>query len=184
MIVRPRVDADLDRCVDMVEAVHQLDGYPAYLPADLRLFLASPEAYAAWVVEQAGQIVGHVALHCRTIAPAMVLASEVLREPVERLGIVARLFVAPTARRLGVGQALLDVAWREAISRDLCPVLDVATGLPGAIRLYETCGWTRAGAFTVDLPDGSSLEELVFVGPAPEVEIRPGSSSNPHPPEP
>jgi GNAT superfamily N-acetyltransferase len=184
VIVRPRADVDLDHCVDMAEAVHQLDGYPAYLPTDLRHFLVSPDAYVAWVAEHEGEIVGHVALHRRTTAPAVALASKVLEQPVDRLGIVARLFVAPTARRLGVGQALLEVAWREAVSRGLWPVLDVATGLPGAIRLYETCGWTRAGAVTVGLPDGSSLDELVFLGPAPSAEVRRGSSSNPHRREP
>src|SRR5476649_2844774 len=32
VMVRERTDADLDTCVDMAGAVHQLDGYPAYLP--------------------------------------------------------------------------------------------------------------------------------------------------------
>ena len=95
----------------------------------------------------------------------MALASETVRQPVERLGIVARLLVAPSARRQGVGQALLDVASRAAVDFGLWPVLDVVTPLQGAIFMYEKCGWTRAGKVTVDLGDDVAIDEYVYIGP-------------------
>ena len=172
MVVRPRVDGDLDDCVAVAHAVHELDGYPPYLPTDLRTFLVSPGAYAAWVAERAGRIVGHVALHRSSVAAAMARASEALDLPADRLGVVARLLVAPTARRGGVGRALLEVATQAAMARGLWPVLDVAVQLPGAVGLYEACGWTPAGRVTVSLGDGFSLDELVFLGPPPPTDDR------------
>lgn len=167
MVVRPRDDADLDGCVAVAVAVHESDGYPPYLPTDLRSFLVCPDAYGAWVVEDGGEIVGHVALHRRSLAPVMALAARSLHQPVERLGVVARLLVAPTGRRRGVGRALLAVAGADAIARGLYPVLDVAIQFEGAVRLYEACGWTRAGEVTTRLSDEVSITEHVYLGPHP-----------------
>jgi ribosomal-protein-alanine N-acetyltransferase len=164
MIIRPRIDADLDQCVAVARVVHQLDGYPPYLPTGLRTFLVSSDAHGAWVAEENDEIVGHVALHRRSTAAAMALASQTVGQPVERLGIVARLLVAPPARRQGVGQALLDVASQAAVDLGLWPVLDVVTPLQGAIALYEKCGWASAGKVTVDLGDDETIEEYVYIG--------------------
>lgn len=60
MTVRPRVEADLDRCVDLATAVHDVDGYPPYLPGNLREFVASPDTIGAWVAEHDGLIAGRV----------------------------------------------------------------------------------------------------------------------------
>jgi ribosomal protein S18 acetylase RimI-like enzyme len=100
----------------------------------------------------------------------MARASEALDLPADRLGVVARLLVAPTARRGGVGRALLEVATHGATERGLWPVLEVAVQLPGAVRLYESSGWTPAGRVTVSFTDGTSLDELVFLGPPPATE--------------
>ncbi len=81
--------------------------------------------------------------------------------------MIARLLVAPAARRQGVGRALLEHAARQAARRGLWPVLDVAADLSSAIQLYEDCGWVLAGAVTVTFRDGDSLDELVYLGPAP-----------------
>jgi GNAT superfamily N-acetyltransferase len=164
MIVRPRIEADLDRCVAVAQVVHQLDGYPMYLPTGLRDFLVSSDAYGAWVAEDDGEIVGHVALHRRSTAAVLALASETVRQPVERLGMVARLLVGPAARRQGVGEALLDVASRAAVDLGLWPVLDVVTSSLGAVSLYEKAGWTRAGKVPFDL-GGVTIDEYVYIGP-------------------
>jgi hypothetical protein len=42
-----------------------------------------------------------------------------------------------------------------------------ATDLTGAIRLYDSCAWVRAGAVTVTSRDGNSLDEYVYLGPPP-----------------
>lgn len=148
----------------MMRSIHERDGYPAF-PTDFLEYLVSPDAYEAWVAERAGRIVGHVALHRRTSDPVLALASHALRQPVERLGVVARLFVGPTARRSGAGRALLDVASDEAVARGLWPILDVATHFHAAVGLYEQCGWTRLGELTIRFGEGEVLDEYVYLGP-------------------
>lgn len=166
------MEADLGRCVEMAGAVREIDGYPRYLPTDLRTFLVSADAYGAWVAEEAGAIVGHVALHRTTTDAALALAASASARPVDRLGVVARLLVDPAARRRGAGRALLETAAAEAAARDLWPVLDVVTGLDGAVGLYERCGWTCVGRVTVRLGGDVSCDELVFLGPGPAGQVR------------
>jgi len=165
VIVRQRGEADSDACVEMALAVHERDGYPLYLPTDLHAFVVSADALAAWVAERSGEILGHVALHRRSAAPILAVAGKVLRQPPSRLGVVARLFVSPSAHRSGAGRALLDVASRDAAARGLWPILDVATGLHAAIAMYEKCGWKRIGELTVRFGDDTSLDEFVYRGP-------------------
>jgi GNAT superfamily N-acetyltransferase len=172
VIVRRRTESDLDECVEIARLVHQVDGYPLYLPTDLHTFLVSPDAYGAWVAEEGGQIVGHVALHPRSTDVALRLACDVLGQPVDRLGIVARLLVAPSGRRRGVGRALLEEAAGEALTRGLWPILDVATQLTPAIQLYERCGWIPVGDVTVQLGGDFTLEERVYRGPEQPTESR------------
>jgi GNAT superfamily N-acetyltransferase len=167
VLVRERAEADLPACVELARRVHERDGYPHYLPGDLREFLVRPDAYGAWVAERDGRIAGHVALHPRSSLPVMELASAAAGQPAGRLAVVARLLVAPDTRRAGAGRALLEHSWQQAAGRGLWPVLDVAADLTGAIRLYESCGWVRAGAVTVTFRDGNSLDELVYLGPRP-----------------
>jgi GNAT superfamily N-acetyltransferase len=164
--VRIRTQIDLPSCVRIAEQVHRLDGYPKYLPTDLEQFLASPDALSAWVVEERGEVVGHVALHRRSSDAVLALASEVLHQPTHRLGVVARLLVAPAARRRGIGRLLLETAAGESQRRGLWPILDVVTEHLDAIRLYEQVGWIRAGQVTARFGDGNDLEEIVFLGPS------------------
>lgn len=173
VLLRERTDADLAGCVALAWAVHERDGYPHYLPGDLRDFLVLPDAYGAWVAERDGRIVGHVALRRRTAPAPLELASAATGQPASQLGVISRLLVAPAARRDGVGRRLLEHGWQQAVRRGLWPVLDVAADLTGAIRLYESCGWVRAGAITVTFRDGNSLDELVYLGPPPPGASRP-----------
>ena len=175
--MRRRTEGDLDACERIARATHGLDNYPVYLPGDLRSFLASPDAIAAWVADAGGDIVGHVALHTRSTSAVMDLACEATGLPIERLGFVARLVVAPGTRRAGVGRTLLGTATDEATRRGLQPVLDVVTVHQAAIRLYENAGWILAGKVALQLEDLPRLEELVYLGPSDY----PGPSDSPGP---
>jgi GNAT superfamily N-acetyltransferase len=167
MPVRSRVEADIDTCVQLASVVHEVDGYPTYLPDDLRVFIGIPDALGAWVAEEEGEIVGHVALNPRSSPPVMKMASEALGLRGDRLGVVARLLVSPLHRRRGLGRALLETASDEAHARGLWPVLDAVTGHQAAIELYDRCGWVRAGKITVRWGDYPEVEELVYLGPRP-----------------
>lgn len=164
MVIRKRTDSDFDACYQVAQAVHALDGYPVYLP-NPRSFLVNADALCAWVIEEDEQIVGHVALHRRSFDAVMVTASAALGLAPERLGVVARLFVAPGQRAKGFGRALLATASQAARARGLWPILDVATRYQRAISLYESCGWTCAGPVVFRTPDGVEVDELVCVAP-------------------
>ena len=163
--VRARADADLTVCERLAEAVHLNDGYPVYLPGDMRSFLAVPDALAAWVAVHGGEIVGHVALHRGSSRAVIDLAVEATGLPAEQLGVVARLLVSPRLRRLGIGRSLLDVAAGHAAQLGLRPVLDVVDRHEAAIGLYENSGWTLAGKVAVTFGRGASINEFVFLGP-------------------
>ncbi|MGD0219333.1 MAG: GNAT family N-acetyltransferase [Acidimicrobiales bacterium] len=165
MLIRPRRDADIGSCVRLAEAVQDADGYPIHVTGSLRDFLVSRDGLAAWVAERDDTIVGHVALHGRGADAVVSLAAARLEQATDRLGVVARLFVAPDARRQGIGRALLETAAGEAIARGLWPVLDVPPVHDAAVRLYEACGWVRAGLVTSRLGDGFATEEIVFFDP-------------------
>jgi GNAT superfamily N-acetyltransferase len=163
VIVRRRTDEDVDRCLQLARIVHELDGYPPYLPTDLRGFIVSMDALAAWVADRDGDVIGHIALHRRTSDEVMGLASGMTGRPPEHLGVVARLLVSPEARREGIGRALLRTAEADAVDRGLCAVLDVATQFEAAHRLYEACGWSRVGAVTAHFEDGAAVDEFVYL---------------------
>jgi GNAT superfamily N-acetyltransferase len=166
VLIRDRTEGDISALEQLAREVHDLDGYPPYLPGgDLRGFIASPDALAAWVTETGGQIIGQVALHPTTSVPVMRLASKWLGQPSELLAVVARLLVALSARRAGVGRALLTTASEEARQRGKWPILDVASDFQAANGLYQSCGWTRAGEVTVRISDSISFHEFVYVGP-------------------
>jgi GNAT superfamily N-acetyltransferase len=148
----------------LAEAVRASDGYPPRSP-DL---FTGPEVLAAWVAVAEGVIVGHVGLHQTSAEAVMTLAGKATGRPVERLAIVARLLVAPTSRRQGLGRRLLSHAVNEAHHADRWPVLDVAREFAAAIALYEACGWTRVGGVAFQFHDGDALrdaESFVYLGP-------------------
>jgi threonine aldolase/ribosomal protein S18 acetylase RimI-like enzyme len=163
--VRERTEADLEGCERLTRVVHGRDGYPRFLPADLRGFIATPDAIGAWVAEQDGEIIGHVALRPTSSPPVMDLASRALGRSPDSLGVVARLVVSPRHRRRGLGRSLLELASNDARARGLWPVLDVVVSDEGAIALYESCGWSRAGKVTVRWPNYPEVEEFVYLGP-------------------
>jgi GNAT superfamily N-acetyltransferase len=166
--IRPRRQSDVGPLLEMAQLVKRLDGYPPRGPMDLASFLAPPQQLAAWVAEDGGVAVGHVALHATGARATMRVAARHAQRQPHELAVVARVLVGPTARRGGVGHALLDTAVTDAHGRGLHPILDVATHLSGAVSLYESCGWARAGEVTLDIDDEPSLQCFVYVGPAPD----------------
>ncbi len=167
MDLRPRQGEDVEQLEVLSAAVRALDhGYPPRLP---RIF-ASLEALAAWVAIDEGAIVGHIELQPESAAPVMARAVDATQWPPMRLVVVARLLVAPAARRRGIGTMLLGRAVDEAHGRGRWPVLDVGPELDSALALYESRGWTRVGSVSFSFRDGPTTREtqsFVYVGPPP-----------------
>ena len=166
MLVRERRAADERQLLHIAQLVHEHDGYPPYLPdADYGAFLFGHDTLGAWVAEEDNTVVGQVALHPRSSRPVMDFAADALGQPIDRLGVVARLLVHPDRRGVGAGAQLLSRAAREAVSLNLWPILDVVTDLTAAVRLYEQQGWLRLGRVAVTFREAVTIEELVYVAP-------------------
>lgn len=166
MRIRQR-QADDHPALDLLaRRVHQLDGYPVYMPDDDFLaFVVSEQALDGWVAVDQEQVVGHVALHRRSSPGVVALAASRLGLQASEVGVVARLLVAPEQRRTGLGRRLLGHASDECRRRQLAPILDVVDGTGPAIALYEHAGWRHLGTVSFTLPDGSELTEHVYAAP-------------------
>ena len=129
LTIRLRRSEDLDRCVDVLREVRLADGYPTKWPSDPRAWLDRPTLDEAWVAESSpGVIDGHVA--------------------VQNGREVTRLFVAPAARRMRVGSALLDHVGVWSGGRLILHVVD-KSGSP-AVAFYEATGWRYTHTTTAD----------------------------------
>lgn len=162
--LRIRSDEDLPRCVQTLAAVHAADGYPACWPTDPAGWLDPPGLVAAWVVEHAGGIAGHVGMVRDLDDPAL---TALTGAPARRLASVTRLFVGPSARGRGVGARLMDEVSRSAVQQGLQLVLDVVDDGGPAVALYERLGWRTVDRRLADwtTPDGHRLPVRIYVAP-------------------
>jgi ribosomal protein S18 acetylase RimI-like enzyme len=165
-MIRPRRSEDVEPCLRLLRAVHANDGYPFRWPRDPPRWLTERDGLGAWVSETGGEIDGHLSLLGIDEARARREWSEAVPVPFERLAVISRFFVAPGARRRGIGSALLRTAEEHAVAHDLRLVLDVADHNHDAIAFYERRGWKRVGTASLLLDDGHSvLPLLLFVLP-------------------
>lgn len=165
MFIRRRAATDGAALEAMASETHRVDGYPKYLPGDLRGFIMNPDALGAWVAADDGELLGHVALHPDSAAEVMEVALAATGLPADGIAVVARLLVSPGARRRGAGRALLEQATTEAGRLGRRAVLDVVEEHTAAIALYERCGWTLVGRVEWTLPGDLPLREFVYVAP-------------------
>jgi ribosomal protein S18 acetylase RimI-like enzyme len=149
-----------------VAEVHELDGYPSFVgEGGFTAFVAPDDALGAWVALDDEGLVGNVMLRPRSAPPSVTIAARACGVAPEGLGFIARLMVAPRARRRGVARQLLDVAVADARGRGLVPVLDVVTSDAAAIALYVASGWQLLGAASFTMRNGDELELQVFAKP-------------------
>jgi GNAT superfamily N-acetyltransferase len=143
---RERRESDLERCVQALRLVHEADGYPMVWPKDPVRWLSPANTLHGWVaVTRSDAVAGHVLL----------LGTE--RPDTWEL---ARLFVSPEARGLGLAGALLELAGARAAERGAgLELWVVADERSRAISLYERAGWRRTGTVTAEWtkPDGGPV---------------------------
>jgi ribosomal protein S18 acetylase RimI-like enzyme len=166
-LIRERQDSDVPTCLELAALVKRTDGYPPLGPVDVEHFLSPPYELSAWVAEDNSTIVGHAALHSTGLPVTIERALAHTGLSQRRLGVIARMFVAPESRRSGVARSLLETAVVRAHERGLWPVLDTAAHFDAAIELYESAGFERVGEVTFVLPDVPPHEGYVFIGPKP-----------------
>jgi predicted N-acetyltransferase YhbS len=167
VLIRPKTAADEAACIELMRAVHLTDGYPRYWPADPGRFVTPPAQSSAWVAEEAGTIVGHVALHDAGQDPTLPAARAATNRTPDELAVLARLLVDPRRRRAGLGRRLIAHATDSAARAGRRCVLDVVKESIGAIRTYEALGWRRVDELTLDVGGPAVLQMWVYVGPVP-----------------
>lgn len=140
--VRRRKPRDLAAAARLLRVVHADGQYPVVWPEAPRSWLDGDDVIDAWVIEQQGEMLGHIAISRVGLDPVSALRwrEVTAREPSELAGI-SRFFVRPGARGRGIGTALLEGAVAEVRARGLVPVLDVVSASRDAVSLYEQQGW-------------------------------------------
>ena len=165
-MIRPRRPGDLKRLVALLRAVYTSEGYPANWPNDPARWLALGRAIVAWVCEEDGELVGHLALTRPDPDRTWPQWQEALRARPEGLAVMRRLFVAPDRRRGGIASDLLTTAKTEADKRGLHPVLDVSDDNRGAIAFWKAHGWRQVGEALLPPGDeGHPLRLVLLIGP-------------------
>jgi GNAT superfamily N-acetyltransferase len=150
MTIRIRRQDDIGKCVELLARIHAADGYPLLWPTDPHAWLTPAHFLCAWVAAVERNVMGHVVLCSAVGDEAAPLWSTASGLPPECLAVVAKLFVAPSARGRGAGAALLAHACAEAHLRDLRPALEVLKHNQSAIALYERVGWRRIASVPAD----------------------------------
>jgi [ribosomal protein S18]-alanine N-acetyltransferase len=102
VLIRPRLQSDMDACVSLLRQLHEHDNYALTWPADPHAWLCGNRQVMAWVASRGEIICGHAAITIPVLA----------RRPpahgkracgVEQSGLlsVALLFVAPPEMATG-----------------------------------------------------------------------------------
>ena len=90
------------------------------------------------------------------------LAWGLIHEPESRTAHVYQMWVAPEARGLGIGHALLNhiIAWAEEAQLDRV-VLSVTTTNPAAVALYLSSGFIPQGELQALKPDSELFTQMM-----------------------
>lgn len=166
LTVRPFTERDLAQAAHILTEVHASDGYPVEGVAEPERWLRAPGVTVARVVEMGGHVVGHVCLMRPVDEDAVIRWQQQSGAVLDRIAVLARLFVAPASRGLGIGQALALAVIDDAKCRGLDLVLDVMAKDRAAICLYERLGFTRIGTTDHRFGCGQVEPALCYALPA------------------
>ncbi|EMC92782.1 hypothetical protein BAUCODRAFT_77041 [Baudoinia panamericana UAMH 10762] len=176
--VRERAARDVDECVELLELVYQRDGYPVQGTANAVSFLTGESTWRAWVAEEQGRIVGHIAVS----SPSNDDLAVALHRSIygnQAIAVLERLFVHPTARGCGAASALMQTAQSYGASKGQRLVLFALIKDRNAIRLYERLGWRNFGTALYNYGNGKQMDAICFCTPQlqADVGIPPGEST-------
>ncbi len=158
IVVRPRADSDLPALAKVLVRVHAVDGYPVEGIDDPQGWLTMHDAFGCWTATVDGVPVGHVALVHPSDGDDLTKAWRAgTGDEAGALAIIARLFVDPNSRRLGLGRALMDAAIAKANELRKSVALDVMTKDVDARRLYARLGFQVIGEGDHPYGDGRTI---------------------------
>ncbi len=167
LVVRQRLDSDLDALSTVLRTVHALDGYPVEGVSDPLGWLVSSRMLGAWVSVADCGPVGHVMLTTPSHADAAVtIMLDRLGGSADDVAVLERLFVAPEHRGRHAARQLIAAAMAFADAQGRRAVLEVMDKDRAAIRLYEALGWRSMGPLRHVHSGGRSEPGAAYVAPA------------------
>jgi ribosomal protein S18 acetylase RimI-like enzyme len=155
---RPASPAEAEAVARLFNAINSLDGGAPAVPMTaeiLRRDLLGPAPRAVLLVAEhagtvAGFVTGSLIYDAERAADAMMLLD---------------LYVAPEARRLGLGRTLMAGLAEEALRRDAaCLWWGVDEGDDAALAFYRAIGAASEGPFTGMILAGGELRRLATEG--------------------
>jgi GNAT superfamily N-acetyltransferase len=168
--IRSRSSSDLDACVAVLAKVYNKDKYPVQGVSEARSFLSGDCIQQAWVYENNGRVVGHVAASNKSPESdvSVALWMQMHLDESTAVAVLERLFVDPDSRGIGIAGKLIEAAvtWSQARNRRL--VLFALEKDKVAARLYERLGWSHFGTTVYHYQDGQQMDALCFVSPKSE----------------
>ncbi|MGW2818603.1 N-acetyltransferase family protein [Streptomyces sp. NPDC001415] len=165
LTIRTRRDSDIAETAMVLVRVHAADGYPVEGVDRPEEWLTPPGMLKAWVAESAGKIVGHAAICRPNGEDAVDLWRSQSNDPERAVAVPVRLFVAPEARKKGIGEQLMRAVTQFGREQGTKMVFEVMTKDAAAIRLYERLGWVRLGATSHAYGDNQAIEAICFASP-------------------
>nr|POE78635.1 putative n-acetyltransferase [Quercus suber] len=163
LTIRPRIDADLDRCADILRRVHAASGYPVYGVDAPRTALCSGDILHVWVAERQCEIIGHAALYLDE--GDLSVRSWKQTHPEDNVATLGKLFVDPHRQGGGAATALIETAVTCCRDEGLRIVLYALIKDQAAIRLYRRLGWSEFARKIYRYGDGAQMEAVCFAGP-------------------
>ncbi|KAI0189991.1 acyl-CoA N-acyltransferase [Xylaria flabelliformis] len=163
--IRSRTNEDLPTCVEIIKAVYHDSGYPVggvdqaleELQADDR----------AWVAEDNGEIIGHVAMNKarETYVNVALWLEKHPQTTTTNIALLARLFVHPEARRRGAATMLIRAVEEAARGEEKRLLILALVKDQDAIRLYRRLGWQYYGTGVFRWSEGKEMDAECFVSP-------------------
>ena len=160
--IRPRTDADLDACVEVMAAVYANDGYPVEGMEGGAAFLG---AGPAWVAEREGEVIGHISIkEAKTDDVSVALWWD--KHPGDRIAVLGRLMVHPEKRGGGSASRLIEAGtdWARENHRRL--VLFGLAHNAAALRLYKRLDWVDFGETVFVGSDGKQWPATCYASPS------------------
>ncbi|KAI1421121.1 acyl-CoA N-acyltransferase [Xylaria sp. FL1777] len=163
-VIRLRKDEDLAACVEIMTAVYHTSGYPVGGVENALEELRTDDQ--AWVAEDNGVIIGHVAMN-KARETYVNVALWLERYPQADVMVLGRLFVHPERRGRGAATKLIRTVEEEARSKGKRLLILALVKDQDAIRLYRHLGWEHYATTVFRWGKGNEIDAECFASPLP-----------------
>ncbi|KAF2965564.1 hypothetical protein GQX73_g8020 [Xylaria multiplex] len=160
--IRRRNDEDIPACVEIMKVVYQSSGYPVGGVDNALNELRTDDC--AWVAEDNGVIIGHVAMN-RAREDYVNVPLWLEKHPGADVAVLARLFVDVKSRGRGAATKLIRTVEEEARNKGQRLLILALVKDQNAIRLYRSLGWEHYATTVFRYGEGKEIGAECFVSP-------------------